>query len=56
MHADPRRRRRVPDWLVGLLIAVVLVPVMLWVLRTVGAGDDPSFEPGGPTTTVVEDP
>lgn len=56
MHAAPRRRRRIPDWLVGLLIAVVLVPVMLWLLREIGAGDDPSFDPSPSTTTVVDNP
>lgn len=56
MHTDPRPRRRVPDWLIGLLIAVVLVPLVLWVLRSVGAGDDPTFEPAGSSATIVEDP
>jgi len=34
-----RPRRGVPDWLIGLLIAVVLVTVAFTVL---GVGDDPS--------------
>ena len=42
---DPTsRRRRLPDWLIGLLIAIVLVAgVWLW-LSLAGAGDDPSFD------------
>lgn len=35
--------RRIPDWLIGLGIALVLLVVVLLVLRTLGAGDDPRF-------------
>jgi hypothetical protein len=37
-------RRRLPEWLIGLLLAVILTVAVLWVLERLGAGDDPSFE------------
>ena len=32
---------RTPEWLIGLLIAIVLVTVGWFFLRSIGAGDDP---------------
>jgi hypothetical protein len=56
MHAHPRPRRRAPDWLIGLLLAVVVVPLLLWGLRVIGAGDDPSFTPDPSTTVTTDNP
>jgi hypothetical protein len=33
-------RRRVPDWLIGLVLAVVVVAILWFVL---GVGDDPTL-------------
>lgn len=37
-------RRRLPEWLIGLLLAVIVTVAVLWVLERLGAGDDPNFE------------
>jgi len=37
---------RLPEWLIGLLLAIVVVAVGLWLLGLIGAGDDPSFDSG----------
>lgn len=34
---------KMPEWFVGLLIAVVLTLVGYLVLKAMGAGDDPTF-------------
>lgn len=39
-----RHREPLPEWLIGLLIAVVVVMVAWLWLSLAGAGDDPSFE------------
>jgi hypothetical protein len=46
MHRNERRRRRVPDWLVGLILAIVLFVAGFLLLRAMGAGDDPGFDSG----------
>lgn len=38
---DPAPDERTPEWLIGLLIAIVLVTVGWFFLRSIGAGDDP---------------
>lgn len=35
-----------PDWLIGLAIAVVVVILGAIVLSAIGAGDDPTFTEG----------
>jgi hypothetical protein len=37
----PAPDERTPEWLIGLLIAIVLVTVGWFFLRSIGAGDDP---------------
>lgn len=37
------RRRKVPDWLIGLGIALVLFVVAMTAIQVVGAGDNPQF-------------
>ncbi|MDP3983505.1 MAG: hypothetical protein Q8Q52_00670 [Acidimicrobiia bacterium] len=41
MHIEPRRKR--PPWLIGLLIAIVLVAVVLVIANLLGYGDDPAI-------------
>ncbi len=41
--------QRTPEWLIGLLIAVVIVTVGWFFLRSIGAGDDPVLGDGDPT-------
>jgi hypothetical protein len=36
-------RRRMPPWLIGLIIAVILFVLVLIVARLLGVGDDPSL-------------
>lgn len=38
-----------PDWLIGLILAIVVFAAGFLVLQAMGAGDDPGFAPG--TTT-----
>ncbi len=38
---DPTPSERTPEWLIGLLIAIVLVTVGWFLLRSAGAGDNP---------------
>ncbi len=38
---NPAPSERTPEWLIGLLIAIVLVTVGWFFLRSIGAGDDP---------------
>lgn len=50
-HVESERSRlslrRLPEWLIGLLVAVVVTAVGFWLLGLAGAGDDPRFaEPG----------
>ncbi|MEX1038032.1 MAG: hypothetical protein WDZ96_04150 [Acidimicrobiia bacterium] len=42
MHKAPKSKR--PPWLVGLLIAIVLVVVVLFIANLLGFGDDPAIE------------
>lgn len=45
--------RRLPDWLIGLLLAVAIVLIGFLAFRALGGGDDPRFvDPGAvnPTT------
>ncbi len=46
MHRDTKRNelRSIPDWLIGLVIAIVVVVSVAVYLRSIGAGDDPAFE------------
>lgn len=46
MHRDPDTSlaSRVPDWLVGLVLAILVVTAGFAYLRSIGAGDDPAFE------------
>lgn len=39
-----KHRRRLPAWLVGLMIAVVVFAVTLLLLSALGFGDDPVVE------------
>lgn len=41
MHIEPPRKR--PPWLIGLLIAIVLVAVVLVIANLLGYGDDPAI-------------
>ena len=41
-----RRRRQLPPWLVGLLVAAVVFAIVLLVLDVLGYGDDPVIESG----------
>ncbi len=36
-------RRRLPPWLVGLIVAVIVFAVLLVLLQVLGYGDDPSI-------------
>lgn len=46
MHRDPDRSfaSRIPDWLIGLVLAILVVAAGFAYLRSIGAGDDPAFE------------
>ena len=45
MHRESKsNERRIPDWLIGLVIAIVVVVGVAIYLRSIGAGDDPAFE------------
>ena len=44
-------RRRLPEWVIGFLLAIVVTAAALWVLGQLGAGDDPSFEAPGTSET-----
>lgn len=46
MHRERTQRtpRGIPDWFIGLLIAIVIVVGVAIYLRSIGAGDDPAFE------------
>ncbi len=44
---DGRPARRLPEWLIGLLLAIVLVVAGALILTALGAGDDPTFDPEG---------
>lgn len=46
-------RRRLPEWLIGLILAVVLVVAGFFLLDALGAGDDPGFEESGAAPAVV---
>lgn len=39
-----RHRRPLPEWLIGLVIAVLVVAIGILVVTALGAGDDPTFE------------
>lgn len=41
-----RPPRPVPEWLIGLAIAIVVVIIGALVLSFLGAGDDPTFSDG----------
>jgi hypothetical protein len=41
VHIEPPRKR--PPWLIGLLIAIVLVAVVLVIANLLGYGDDPAI-------------
>lgn len=43
-EAMPTESRRMPAWLLGLLIAVVVFVVVLVVFSALGYGDDPVLE------------
>jgi hypothetical protein len=36
-------RRRMPPWLIGLIVAVILFVVVLVIAKVLGLGDDPSL-------------
>lgn len=38
-------KRRVPPWLAGLILAVIVFAVVLVVLNALGYGDDPGLVP-----------
>jgi len=38
-----RKDGKRPEWLIGLIIAVVITLIGFIVLRAIGAGDDPTF-------------
>lgn len=42
-----RHRRKLPPWLLGLIIAVVLFAAVLVVFSLLGYGDDPVVESAG---------
>jgi len=42
--AAPRRRKPIPPWLMGLILAVAVALVALAVFNLLGFGDDPSLE------------
>lgn len=42
-----------PDWLVGLILAIVLFVGGFLLLRALGAGDDPGFRSGAPPQGLV---
>ncbi len=39
----PDEKRRLPPWLAGLLVAIVVFAVVLVVMNQLGYGDDPSL-------------
>lgn len=43
MHRGPRTKKKLPAWLVGLLIAIVVFAVVLVVANLLGYGDDPAI-------------
>ncbi|GEM_PF-999427 len=47
----PATKRQLPEWLIGLGIAVVVVTVLLVVFEALGGGDDPRFEIDETATT-----
>jgi hypothetical protein len=36
-------RRRMPPWLIGLIVAVILFVLVLVIANVLGVGDDPSL-------------
>ena len=43
MDSSRRTMRQLPEWLIGLLIAIVVVALGALVLSSLGAGDTPTF-------------
>ncbi len=50
-----RRTKPKPEWLIGLLIAIVVTAIGLWLLDFAGAGDDPRFEGEGASSAALAD-
>jgi hypothetical protein len=44
-HRQDEKRRRLPPWLLGLIIATILFLVGLLVFAALGFGDNPIVEP-----------
>ena len=53
MARMPRKKRVLPPWLLGLIIAVIVSPRLLWLNALVGFGDDPALE-GSPRSSAVQ--
>ena len=52
-HRKSPSREPLPEWLIGLLVAIVIV-TLTWIWLSVsGAGDDPSFEGTEPSAVGV---
>lgn len=45
--------RRIPDWLIGLILAILLVVVGFLLFDRLGVGDDPAFEDTGAAAAVA---
>jgi thiol-disulfide isomerase/thioredoxin len=52
----PAPSERTPEWLIGLLIAIVLVTAGWFFLRSVGAGDNPVLTEDGQAGAAAEPP
>ena len=39
-------KRRIPAWLLGLILAIVIFVVVILVFQALGFGDDPAIESG----------
>jgi hypothetical protein len=46
MQVMSEGKQRLPSWLLGLIVAIVIVAVALIVLNVLGYGDDPSLGTG----------
>ena len=46
MTEEREPKRRLPAWLLGFILAVVIFVVMILVFRALGFGDDPAIQSG----------
>jgi len=47
MVSMSEKQRRLPSWLLGLILAVIVFVIALFVINALGYGDDPAFGQAG---------